>query len=208
MHLDPPIIAILRGIDGDFFGDLMQASFSAGLQAIEITLNTPNALQILQHNSKKVPQGRMLGAGTVCCLEDAKRAIGAGAMFLVAPNTDAHVLEYGRSQGIPVVAGALTPSEVYRAWSLGATMVKVFPCGSLGGADYIRELRGPFDTIPLVAVGGVSLDSLSSYFEAGATAVGVGASFFGREALAERDIKGLTKNVENYINQCSIELNR
>ncbi len=203
MELNLPIIAILRGIGADFFSDLMQASFSAGLQALEITMNTPKALQIVRQNRNKVPQGRLLGVGTVCSLGEAKKAVEAGAMFMVTPNTDVRVIEYGRSQKVPVVAGALTPTEVYRAWSAGASMIKIFPCGAMGGPSYIRELRGPFDTIPLVAVGGVSLASLPDYFQAGVTAVGVGASFFGREALAKRDIKGLTKNVENYIKCCS-----
>jgi 2-dehydro-3-deoxyphosphogluconate aldolase/(4S)-4-hydroxy-2-oxoglutarate aldolase len=203
MKLDVPIIAILRGVDGDFFGDLMQASFFAGLQALEITMNTPNVLKIVRENRKKVPAGKLFGVGTVCCLEDAKKAVEAGAMFMVSPNIDEEVIKYGRSQNVPVVAGALTPTEVYKAWSLGASMVKVFPCAAMGGAAYIRDLRGPFDAIPMVAVGGVTLESLGDYFQAGAAAVGVGASFFGSEALAERDIKGLTKNVENYIKFCS-----
>jgi 2-dehydro-3-deoxyphosphogluconate aldolase/(4S)-4-hydroxy-2-oxoglutarate aldolase len=122
---------------------------------------------------------------------------------MVTPNTDEQVIAYGRSQHVPVVAGALTPTEVYRAWSAGASMIKVFPCGAMGGPGYIRELRGPFESIPLVAVGGVTLASLPEYFQAGVTAVGVGASFFGREALAKKDIKGLTKNVENYMKCCS-----
>lgn len=204
MKLDVPIIAILRGIEAGFFADLMQASFSVGLQAIEITMNTPQVLDIVRQNRKKVPPGKLLGVGTVCCLDDARKAVDAGAMFLVSPNTDEEVIQYGRSQNVPVVAGALTPTEVYRAWAAGASMVKVFPCGVMGGSGYIRELRGPFDLIPLVPVGGVTLASLPDYFKAGAAAVGVGASFFGREALAGRDINGLTKNVENYIKCCLV----
>lgn len=202
MKLDVPIVAILRGIDGDFFSDIMQASFSSGLQAIEITLNTPDAVNIIKKNRKDVPSGRFLGAGTVCCLKEAQRAVDAGAMFLVTPNTDEKVIEYGLKQNVPVIAGALTPTEIYRAWALGASSVKVFPVEAMGGARYISDLRGPFQAIPLVPVGGVTLASLADYFQAGATAVGVGSSFFGKEALVERNINELTKNVENYIKSC------
>ena len=197
--LDVPIIAILRGVQADFFADLMPVSFAAGLQALEVTMNTVGVEKMIAQNLAAVPPGCLLGAGTVCNIEDAKRAVGAGAMFLVAPNTDKEVIEYGRSQNIPVAAGALTPTEVFRAWSYGADLVKVFPCGLLGGPQYIKALRGPYDTIPLLAVGGVSIDNILAYFKAGVKAVGVGESFFGIEALHDKNINELTKNVKNYM---------
>lgn len=202
MKLNVPVIAILRGVDGGFFKEIMPASFSAGLQVIEITMNTVRATEIVSENVGKVPPGHMLGMGTICCLEDAKKAVGAGAMFMVTPNFDEEVIEFGLSSNVPVISGALTPTEVYLAWRSGADMVKVFPCRAMGGADYIKDLRGPYDDIPLVAVGGVSLDSLFDYFKAGVSAVGVGASIFGSSALAEKNINKLTKNVKNYIDCC------
>ena len=199
MDLDVPIIAILRGVQADFFADLMPAAFGAGLQALEVTMNTVGAEKMIAKNRPLVPAGRLLGMGTICNLEEAKRAVGAGAMFLVTPNTDPEVIAYGVSRKVPVVAGALTPTEVYRAWSLGAAMVKVFPCGAMGGPQYIKALRGPYDTIPLAAVGGVTPGNLAAYFAAGVNAVGVGASFFGGEALQEKNINELVVNVKNYI---------
>lgn len=201
MLLDVPVIGILRGVEGTFFRNLMDASFRAGLQAIEITMNTAEVLQIVSDNLPAVPPGKLLGVGTVRNLSEAKRAVGAGAMFLVTPNTDTMVIEYARANAIPVIAGALTPTEVYTAWSAGADMVKIFPCRAFG-PDYLRELQGPYEQIPLVAVGGVDLNNVQKYFKAGAKAVGVGSALFGRRAFMEKDLSAIGKNVQAFIDLC------
>jgi len=201
--LTVPVIGILRGVEADFFKGLMLASFEAGLDAIEVTVNTPDAFEIIAANRPKVPAGKLLGMGTVRNLAEAQMAVDAGAMFLVSPNLDLEVITYASSHEVPTVAGALTPTEIYEAWSSGAAMVKVFPCGMMGGPRYIRDLRGPFENIPLVAVGGVESDNLEEYFAAGAAAVGVSSSLFGRQALAEKNLKMLTKNVKEYIGLCA-----
>lgn len=202
MQLDVPVIGILRGIEGDFFCEVMQISFAAGLTALEITMNTLGAEKIVREYIPAVPGGKLLGMGTIRTLEEAKRAVAAGAMFLVTPNLDTRVIEYANAENIPIVVGALTPSEIFTAWSAGATMVKVFPCGSLGGSAYIRDLRGPFEQIALCAVGGVSLKNLPEYFEAGAAAVGVATSLFGGKALREKNLPELALNVKNFIDRC------
>ena len=202
MQLEVPVIGIVRGIDPVFFGEAMQISFAAGLQAIEITMNTENATGIVANFRSAVPAGKLLGMGTVRTVHEAKKAIDAGAMFLVTPNLDTAVIEYANAENIPVVTGALTPTEVYTAWSAGANMVKVFPCRALGGPQYIRDLLGPFDDIPLAAVGGVNINNLDEYFDAGASAVGVGASLFGGRALREKDLDSLGKNVKDFIERC------
>ena len=202
MRLDVPVIGILRGISADFFSELMPAAFAGGLQAIEVTINTDQAEEIIGANRPLVPPGKLLGMGTIRNLDEAKRAVAAGAMFLVTPNLDLTVIEYARSQDIPVVAGALTPTEVYAAWQAGATMIKVFPCGSMGGPAYIRDLLGPFDDLPLVAVGGVTTDNLAGYFAAGVKGVGVSSALFGKEALAEQNAAKITENVRTFIGRC------
>jgi 2-dehydro-3-deoxyphosphogluconate aldolase/(4S)-4-hydroxy-2-oxoglutarate aldolase len=206
LSLTAPVIGILRGIDATFFSELMPACFEAGLDAIEVTVNTRDAFEIIAANRPKVPPGKLLGMGTVRNLAEARLAVEAGAMFLVSPNLDREVLAYAADQNIPMVAGALTPSEIYDAWSNGAAMVKVFPCGAMGGPQYIRDLRGPFEAVPLVAVGGVERDNLEQYFAAGAAAVGVSGSLFGKQALADRNLKLLTKNVKEFISQCAAVL--
>jgi 2-dehydro-3-deoxyphosphogluconate aldolase/(4S)-4-hydroxy-2-oxoglutarate aldolase len=202
MELKVPVIGILRGVESDFFGEIMQTSFAAGLTALEVTMNTPDAEKIVQRYRSAVPDGRLLGMGTIRNLEEAKRGVDAGAMFLVTPNLDLKVIEYAKAEGIPIVAGALTPTEVYAAWSAGADLIKVFPCGAMGGPQYIKELRGPFDQLRLVAVGGVDLANLTEYFAAGATAVGVSTSLFGAGALREKDLALLGQNVKNFIVHC------
>jgi len=202
MQLDVPVIGILRGIDRGFFPELLAAAFAAGLTALEVTMNTEGAEEMIRRARAAVPAGRLLGMGTIRNLDEARRAVDCGAMFLVSPNLDLKVIEYAKIEGIPVVSGALTPTEVYTAWEAGAEMVKVFPCASLGGPAYIRELRGPFDHIPLTAVGGVNIHNLGDYFAAGASAVGVSSALFGAEALREQNAAQLGGNVKNFIEHC------
>jgi 2-dehydro-3-deoxyphosphogluconate aldolase/(4S)-4-hydroxy-2-oxoglutarate aldolase len=201
MKLDVPVIGILRGVDSAFFRSVMDTSFASGLQAIEITMNTEHALQIVSENRSAVPPGKLLGMGTIRSLGEAKQAVESGAMFLVTPNTDIDVIKYAGSKSVPVISGALTPTEVYTAWSAGAEMVKVFPCRTFG-PQYIRELRGPFEQIPLVAVGGVDADNIKEYFAAGVRAVGASTSLFGRKALMERNLEAIAENVKYFIALC------
>jgi len=202
MELKVPVIGILRGVEGDFFGEVMQISFAAGLTAMEVTMNTEGAEEIVREYRPAVPNGKLLGMGTIRNLEEARRGVAAGAMFLVTPNLDLKVIEYAKKEGIPIVAGALTPTEVYSAWAAGADLVKVFPCGAMGGPQYLKDLRGPFDQLRLVAVGGVSLANLGEYFAAGAAAVGVSTSLFGAKALREKNLAQIGENVKIFIEHC------
>ena len=208
MKIEVPVIGILRGVEGDFFGEVMQVSFAAGLMAMEVTMNTPGAEEIVRKCRPTVPDGRLLGMGTIRNLEEARLAVAAGAMFLVTPNLDTRVIEYAKDAAIPIVVGALTPTEVYGAWSAGADLVKVFPCSAMGGPRYIRDLLGPFDHIKLVAVGGVSLANIPEYLGAGAAAVGVSTSLFGTRALQEKNLDLLGQNVKNFIEHCRVAKDR
>jgi 2-dehydro-3-deoxyphosphogluconate aldolase/(4S)-4-hydroxy-2-oxoglutarate aldolase len=204
MNFRAAVVGILRGVDPAFFPEAMGAAFEAGLEALEVTMNTEGAEEIVGLSRPAVPRGRFLGMGTVRGIDEAERAVDAGAMFLVTPNTDRPVIEYARSAGVPVIAGALTPTEVQAAWSAGASMVKVFPCGALGGPRYLAALKGPFDSIPMMPVGGVGLSNLEEYFRAGASAVGVGASLFGRDALEEKNAVKLERNVRHFVEHCPV----
>lgn len=198
MELKARIIGILRGIDGDFFGPLMDAAFDNGLEAVEVTMNTAHAEAIIADHRSRVPANRYLGMGTIRNLNEAERAIDAGAMFLVTPNLDPAVITYGRRHNVPVIAGAFTPTEVYAAWSAGATMVKVFPCSQMG-PEYIKDLLGPFDHIPLAAVGGITRHNAKAYMDAGAKAVGVGTSLFGKQAIADQQPHAIGDNVRAFM---------
>jgi 2-dehydro-3-deoxyphosphogluconate aldolase/(4S)-4-hydroxy-2-oxoglutarate aldolase len=198
VELTTPVIGILRGISADFFGPLMEAAFRGGLEAIEVTLNTAQAETMVADQRHRVPEGKLLGMGTVCNLDMAKRAVDAGAMFLVTPNTDEQVIEFAIARNIPIVAGAFTPTEVYTAWASGASLIKVFPCTQVG-PQYIRDLLGPFDSAPLVAVGGVTPENVNAYLKAGARAVGVGTSLFGRQAIAQKRPEDIVFNVKSFL---------
>lgn len=201
MKLKVPVIGILRGVTQSLFRDIANTAFEAGLQAMEITMNTPDAEKILSSLRPGLPEGGWLGMGTVRNRDEAERAVGAGAMFIVTPNTDEEVITYALSKGVHVVAGALTPTEVYAAWSAGARMVKVFPANAFG-PGYIRDLLGPFDRIPLVAVGGVTPENVREYFDAGAVAVAASTSLFGREAVVGKDMEALARNVRKFLAAC------
>ena len=204
MQLHIPVVGILRGVGSAFFDELMEASFSSGLQAIEITMNTDRAEGIVKRNRAKVPEGKYLGMGTIRNLDEAKRAVEASAMFLVTPNLDVGVVDYARSRNIPIIAGTLSPTEIYAAWSAGADMIKVFPCKALGGPQYIHEIKGPFEKIELVAVGGITINNCIDYLDAGAKAVGVSTSLFGQKALEQKDVESQAENVRNFV-QCCVQ---
>ncbi len=205
VKLEIPVVGIVRGIGAERFGPLMQEAFAAGLQAIEVTMNTPGAAGIIRAHRDQVPAGKYLGMGTVRNLSEAREAYEAGAMFFVSPNFDPDVIQFARRKDIPVISGAMTPTEVYDAWEAGAGMIKVFPCRALGGPHYIRELCGPFDHIPLVAVGGVNIENVSEYLRSGAAAIGVGISLFGEQAVQEEDWAAVRKNVDRFIKRFSSE---
>ncbi|HTY13977.1 MAG TPA: bifunctional 4-hydroxy-2-oxoglutarate aldolase/2-dehydro-3-deoxy-phosphogluconate aldolase [Candidatus Omnitrophota bacterium] len=173
------ILGIIRGATKENIVDVIEASIAGGITNIEITLNTPGALEQIALASKEFK----IGAGTVLNVKEAEAAAKAGASFIVSPIADPDTIKFCNKNELPVYPGALTPAEVYRAWELGATMVKVFPVKSVGGPAYIKELKGPFNGIKLLACGGVNKDNIKEYFAAGADAVAVGASIFSKELM-------------------------
>jgi len=192
------LIAIVRGLKLEHARGAAQALEAGGIRLLEVTLNTPDALKILSSWRESFPD-MWIGAGTVVTLEDAKRALEAGAQFLVTPNLSEAVVEHARAQGVPIFPGALTPSEIVRAFQAGATAVKVFPVGALGGPQYIREVRAPLDHIPLVAVGGVNAGNARAYLDAGCVGVGVGSSLLDLEKVRVGDFDGVRQDAENLV---------
>jgi len=140
----------------------------------------------------------MIGAGTVLNLESLKAALDAGATFIVMPVMIDDVMDYCVKNVIPVFPGALTPGEIYRAWSAGATMVKVFPSGGVG-PDYFREIKGPFENIELMTCGGVTPENIPAYFSNGASAVAFGASIFRKEWLAAKEFSKIAGEIRRLI---------
>ena len=185
------VIAILRLQAADDLVPAAEAIRAGGVTAIEFTLTTPGAIRELGPARARLGPGVLFGVGTVLTAEAAREAIEAGAEFVVAPNLNAAVIRTCRDVGVPVVPGAFTPTEVVQAWDLGASLVKVFPVGSVG-PRYIRDLRGPLPHIPLVPTGGVSLQTAETFIHAGAAALGVGGEMVSRDLLARRDFAEIT----------------
>jgi 2-dehydro-3-deoxyphosphogluconate aldolase/(4S)-4-hydroxy-2-oxoglutarate aldolase len=188
------IIGIIRGANKDNIEKVIQAAIDGGLENIEITLNTPNALELIAKASKKCA----VGAGTVLSVDEAKAAIEVGAKFIVSPIADAATVKYCQVMDIPVYPCGVTPNEIYAAWKIGATMVKVFPAKSFGGPGYIKELKAPFNEIKLLACGGVNPQNIREYFDAGASAVAVGSSVFNKKWMDEGNFEAIKQRARVY----------
>ena len=183
------LIAIVRGRSAEHLDAVLDTLAEAGFRSLEVTLNTPGALDALRRAGGRLGTGVVLGAGTVRGAADALDAIEAGARYLVSPHTDPVVGEVARQAGVAWLPGALTPTEIVAAWSAGATAVKLFPA-RIGGPRYLRDLREPLDDIPIVPTGGITAESIVDWFAAGAAAVGAGGPLMG-DALATGDLAGL-----------------
>lgn len=157
----------------------------AGIPIAEITMTVPDALEVISDLGRSLPE-MIVGAGTVLDAATAQRCVDAGAKFLTSTGFVAEVVEFARKKNVLVIPGALTPSEVIQAWKAGGDFVKIFPCGPLGGENYIRALKAPFPQVPMVAAGGVNQQTALGYILAGASAIGVGGELIPREALQQR----------------------
>ena len=193
-----PLMGILRGVKADDIEPLVETCVLSGLETIEITFNTPGAPDLIRRASKAARGRLMIGAGTILSTDDMKTALDAGARFIVSPVLVYDVVEYCAECEIPVFPGALTPQEIYNAWHAGATMVKVFPAKFFGPA-YIEEIKGPFDSIELLACGGVTPANIRSFFSCGASAVAFGASVFKPESLAARNFDFIGNSLSELI---------
>ncbi|WP_330179706.1 bifunctional 4-hydroxy-2-oxoglutarate aldolase/2-dehydro-3-deoxy-phosphogluconate aldolase [Nocardia sp. NBC_01503] len=198
LRLDIPVIAILRAANAKRFAEVTAVLHESGITAVEFTLTTAGALDALRDCAGFA---HPIGAGTVLTAADAARAVDAGAAYLITPVVSVEVIEEGRRLGVPVISGALTPTEIRQAWIAGSAMVKVFPA-AIGGPGYIRAVRAPLPDIPLVPTGGVGLGELRAYLDAGATALGIGAPLIG-DACAGGDLDALRERAHIVRDQLS-----
>lgn len=197
------IIAIFRGVSGSDADRAAEALVRAGIKLMEVTMNTPGALQNVADWRKRYEGTVLIGAGTVLDLAMAKQAVEAGAEFLVSPNLDEEVVRYGVEQGISVIPGAMTPTEIVRAWKAGAAAVKLFPMASLG-LKYLKDVRAPLDSIPLVVTGGVNLDNIADFLAAGAVGVGLGSNLVDKKLIADGKYDELEANARKYAEAAKI----
>jgi len=176
----------------------IRAVVAGGIIAVEITFSVPGATGVIRRVRHELGDGVLLGAGTVLTPEEAEDAVDAGARYLIAPNTDEKVIGAAKRLGAVIIPGAFTPTEIVRAWDLGADAIKVFPA-SVGGPAYIRALRAPLPHIPLIPTGGVDERTVGEFFRAGAFAVGVGGALFDRKRLQAKDYAGMTEVAKRFM---------
>jgi 2-dehydro-3-deoxyphosphogluconate aldolase/(4S)-4-hydroxy-2-oxoglutarate aldolase len=176
-----------------------QAVASGGIPIVEVTMTVAGALDVIAKLVQKTP-GVLVGAGTVLDLGWARKCLDAGAMFLTSPGLDLAIVDFGASQDVVVLPGALTPSEVIAAAKAGADFIKIFPCGQVGGPGYIRALKSPFPELRFIASGGVNQLTVADYSVAGATAVGIGADLIHRDAIQRREEGWIVELSRRYVN--------
>lgn len=193
------IIPIVRAASADVAIPVAEALLQAGLPVVEITMTVPNAIDAIGGLAKRFAGSMLIGAGTVTDAETARRTMDAGAEFIVTPCLVPEVIEAANRADVAVLPGALTPGEIFEAFRRGGDMVKIFPAQSVGGAAYVRALRGPFPGIPLVPTGGVTLENVAEMFKAGAAAVGVGTELISKEALARGDYAAIGALAEKFL---------
>jgi 2-dehydro-3-deoxyphosphogluconate aldolase / (4S)-4-hydroxy-2-oxoglutarate aldolase len=191
-----PVVRATSAAEAIAMGDAIVAG---GIAALEITMTVPGAVEVMKEAVKRYGERLLIGAGTVLDAEQARSCISAGARFLVSPIVDEATIAECRAADVVVLPGALTPTEVVRAWRAGADLVKVFPCSAVGGASYIKSLRAPLPQIPLVPTGGVTLENVAGFFAAGATAVGVGADLCNVSAVRSGHAHQITDTARAYV---------
>ncbi len=178
------LLPVLRANSADEAIKITSAVFTGGIRSIEVTMTVPNAVQVISDLDKKFGGELLIGAGTVLDAETAKKCADAGAQFIVTPCLIPEAIKFCNASEIPILAGSFTPTEVYNAWKAGADIVKIFPA-SVGGAAYLKALKGPLPQIEMMPTGGVSLETAKGFLDAGAFALGVGGELVNPKAENE-----------------------
>jgi 2-dehydro-3-deoxyphosphogluconate aldolase/(4S)-4-hydroxy-2-oxoglutarate aldolase len=193
------LVPVLRATSAELAIKAAAAIEAGGVSLLEVTMTVPGAIDVISAVIRS-SQGRVVvGAGTVLDSETARACIIAGAQFVVSPALNLGTIEVCRRYSIAVIPGALTPTEIVTAWEAGADIVKVFPCGSLGGPKYLAALKGPLPQIELIPTGGVSLSNAADFLAAGACALGAGSDLVDSSALAKGNLDVITENTRKYV---------
>lgn len=192
------VVPVVRAESADEATRAVEAICAGGVAVLEITFTVPGALGVIETLARRFGDDALVGAGTVLDAETARAAILAGARFVISPALDLETIACCRRYGVAVMPGALTPTEVVRAWTAGADMVKVFPAGAAGGASYIKALKAPLPQIEMVPTGGVTLENAVAFIEAGAAALGVGADLVDLKALRAGNLGLISERAKRY----------
>jgi 2-dehydro-3-deoxyphosphogluconate aldolase/(4S)-4-hydroxy-2-oxoglutarate aldolase len=196
---DIGIIPVVRASSADEAIKVVEAILSGGVSLLEITMTVPGAVQVIEKLANRFGDEAIVGAGTVLDTETASACVAAGAKFIVSPALNLETIAFCREHDVAVMPGALTPTEIVTAWNTGADFVKVFPCGAMGGASYIKSLKAPLPQIELVPTGGVTLTTAASFIQAGAAAIGVGADLVDVKAIRAGEAQKVTEAARAYV---------
>ena len=180
--IDTGVIAVIRADPGDQLVNVCRAISAGGVQACEITMTTPGALEAITQASRELDKSALVGAGSVLDAETARAAILAGARFIFSPVLNLDVIQMAHRYDCVAIPGAMTPTEIFTAWSAGADVVKVFPANHFG-PQYLRDVHGPLPQVKLTPTGGVDLTTAADWIKAGAVAIGVGSSLVKKELI-------------------------
>jgi 2-dehydro-3-deoxyphosphogluconate aldolase/(4S)-4-hydroxy-2-oxoglutarate aldolase len=192
------VVPVVRASSAEEAMQVIEAIRAGGVSVLEITMTVPRAVRVIEQVADRYGAEVVVGAGTVLDAETARACILAGAAFVVSPSLNTGTIELCRRYSVAVMPGALTPTEVVTAWQAGADVVKVFPCGALGGAKYLKSLKAPLPQIEMIPTGGVSLQTAAEFIEAGALALGVGADLVDTKAIRAGQPEKVTEAARAY----------
>ncbi|MBO8137318.1 MAG: bifunctional 4-hydroxy-2-oxoglutarate aldolase/2-dehydro-3-deoxy-phosphogluconate aldolase [Desulfotomaculum sp.] len=196
--LESGIVAVVRGVEAAKVVEIAKALHAGGITAVELTMDTPGAVDMIKQVVSEIGDKAVIGAGTVLDAETARAAILAGAEFIFCPSLHEDVIRTGNRYGKVVIPGVMTPTEIIKAYEMGADLLKVFPASVLG-AKYFKEIRGPFKHIPLMPSGGVNLENAAEFIKAGCVALGVGGSLLNKQAIKEGNYEALTLKAKQFV---------
>ena len=199
------IIPVIRAATVDEALRAVEAIGAGGIPVVEITMTVPNAIAAIREVAQQHAGKVLVGAGTVVTAEQAELCIRAGAEFLVSPGLSAAVLSVAHSCAKLAIPGALTPTELMNAHDHGARLVKIFPCGNVGGAKYLKSLRAPFPNALLIPTGGVNAGNAADFIAAGAFALGVGADLVDAEALRQGNLQKISSAAQELVHAVNVE---
>lgn len=185
------LIPVLRKIPYELCQELVKALKDGGIKAVEITMDSENAVEMIREVKQQNDGTLVVGAGTVLTVEDCEKAIDAGAEFIVSPSLNLDVVNKCLEKNIPVIPGVFTPTEMQTAYSAGAKIIKLFPASSLG-TKFIKDVKGPLSHIQIMTTGGINLETASSYIDAGAQIVGAGSDLLKKEWLQSKNWEAIT----------------
>jgi len=193
------IVPVVRAASASEACIAADAVRQGGIPIVEITMTVPGAVEVIRELVRNCGSEVLVGAGTVLNAETARKCLDAGAEFLVSPGLNLKTVEFAAKEGKLMMAGALTPTEIMAAWEAGADIVKIFPCGQVGGAKYIKALKGPFPQIPFVPTGGVNLNTAAEFIEAGSIALGIGGELVQADALKSNKPETIVENARKFL---------